>query len=280
MKAAFALGLLAGCSSSSRRSDLSQRCAGVDGLLDSPEKRSTCSSPTGGIQFLENHILIPLLMKGGWIPPALTVLAQALLALVFGSRPYGRRADARDGDSHHADALHRATAGAGHGHIRPRPSGTSRGWTNGDVIALVARFPQLAHTLAHVDLRERDQWNAGMWWRVAAGEARRPQCSTGGNKVRALSAAGGRLPATPSHCRRHWLHTRWLSLNARRSAPNAVITWPQETNAVSRDVGTVESVARHGRECSFGLLIATLRRVRRRLGGFPLAVAYLAPLDT
>jgi predicted PurR-regulated permease PerM len=38
-----------------------------------------------GIQFLENHILIPLLMKGGMdLPPALTVVAQALLALVFG----------------------------------------------------------------------------------------------------------------------------------------------------------------------------------------------------
>ena len=37
------------------------------------------------IQFLENHILIPLLMKGGMdLPPALTVLSQALLALVFG----------------------------------------------------------------------------------------------------------------------------------------------------------------------------------------------------
>jgi predicted PurR-regulated permease PerM len=38
-----------------------------------------------GIQFLENHILIPLLMKGGMdLPPALTVITQALLALVFG----------------------------------------------------------------------------------------------------------------------------------------------------------------------------------------------------
>jgi predicted PurR-regulated permease PerM len=38
-----------------------------------------------GIQFLENHLLIPLLMKGGMdLPPALTVVTQALLALVFG----------------------------------------------------------------------------------------------------------------------------------------------------------------------------------------------------
>ena len=38
-----------------------------------------------GIQFLENHMLIPLLMKGGMdLPPALTVITQALLALVFG----------------------------------------------------------------------------------------------------------------------------------------------------------------------------------------------------
>jgi predicted PurR-regulated permease PerM len=55
------------------------------GFLDSPEKAATVALAYWGIQFLENHILIPLLMKGGMdLPPALTVITQALLALVFG----------------------------------------------------------------------------------------------------------------------------------------------------------------------------------------------------
>jgi predicted PurR-regulated permease PerM len=55
------------------------------GFLDSPEKAAMVAAAYWGIQFLENHILIPLLMKGGMdLPPALTVITQALLALVFG----------------------------------------------------------------------------------------------------------------------------------------------------------------------------------------------------
>ena len=55
------------------------------GLVDSPEKALYVGVAYIGIQFLENHILIPMLMKGGIdLPPALTILAQALLALVFG----------------------------------------------------------------------------------------------------------------------------------------------------------------------------------------------------
>jgi predicted PurR-regulated permease PerM len=55
------------------------------GFLDSPEKALIVAVVYIGIQFLENHILIPLLMKGGMdLPPALTVITQALLALVFG----------------------------------------------------------------------------------------------------------------------------------------------------------------------------------------------------
>jgi predicted PurR-regulated permease PerM len=38
-----------------------------------------------GVQFMENHLLIPLLMKGGVdVPPVLTILGQALMTLVFG----------------------------------------------------------------------------------------------------------------------------------------------------------------------------------------------------
>jgi predicted PurR-regulated permease PerM len=55
------------------------------GFVDSPEKALYVAVGYVGIQFLENHILIPLLMKEGVdLPPALTVLAQALMALVFG----------------------------------------------------------------------------------------------------------------------------------------------------------------------------------------------------
>jgi predicted PurR-regulated permease PerM len=55
------------------------------GFLDSHEKALLVGGVYVAIQFLENHILIPLLMKGGMdLPPALTVITQALLALVFG----------------------------------------------------------------------------------------------------------------------------------------------------------------------------------------------------
>jgi predicted PurR-regulated permease PerM len=55
------------------------------GFVDSPEKALYVALGYVGIQFLENHILIPLLMKEGVdLPPALTILAQALMALLFG----------------------------------------------------------------------------------------------------------------------------------------------------------------------------------------------------
>ena len=55
------------------------------GFIDSPEKALWVAIAYWGIQFFENHLLIPLLMKGGVnLPPALTILAQALMALIFG----------------------------------------------------------------------------------------------------------------------------------------------------------------------------------------------------
>jgi predicted PurR-regulated permease PerM len=55
------------------------------GLVESPEKAMTVLLAYWGIQFLENHILIPLLMRGGVdLPPALTIISQAMMALVFG----------------------------------------------------------------------------------------------------------------------------------------------------------------------------------------------------
>lgn len=55
------------------------------GLVDSPEKAFSVALAYWAIQFLENQLLIPLLMQEGVdLPPALTLLAQAVLALVFG----------------------------------------------------------------------------------------------------------------------------------------------------------------------------------------------------
>lgn len=87
VKAAFALGLLAGLLEFIPT--VGPLLSAVPGIgmafLDSPEKAVYVAFAYWGIQFLENHILIPLLMKGGMdLPPALTVLTQALLALVFG----------------------------------------------------------------------------------------------------------------------------------------------------------------------------------------------------
>ncbi len=87
VKAAFALGMLAGLFEFIPT--VGPLLSAVPGIamafLDSPEKAMYVAFVYWGIQFLENHILIPLLMKGGMdLPPALTVLAQSLLALVFG----------------------------------------------------------------------------------------------------------------------------------------------------------------------------------------------------
>ncbi len=55
------------------------------GFVDSPQKALTIAIVYGVIQMMENHLLIPILMKEGVdIPPAVTILAQALMAMVFG----------------------------------------------------------------------------------------------------------------------------------------------------------------------------------------------------
>src|SRR5207253_1162613 len=55
------------------------------GFLDSPEKAGSVLIAYYGIHFLETHLLIPLLMRGGInLPPAITILSQALMALLFG----------------------------------------------------------------------------------------------------------------------------------------------------------------------------------------------------
>ena len=55
------------------------------GFVDSPEKALAVIIAYVAIQQLENYLLIPFLMREGVdLPPALTIMAQALMALIFG----------------------------------------------------------------------------------------------------------------------------------------------------------------------------------------------------
>lgn len=87
VKAAFALGILAGLLEfiPTVGPILSAVPAVAMGFLDSPEKALYVAIAFWALQFAENHLLIPLLMKGGIdVPPALTILSQALMAMLFG----------------------------------------------------------------------------------------------------------------------------------------------------------------------------------------------------
>lgn len=54
-------------------------------FADSPEKALAVLIAYWGIQFLENNLLIPYLMRGEMdLPPAITLVAQSLMTLVFG----------------------------------------------------------------------------------------------------------------------------------------------------------------------------------------------------
>ncbi|HEX6069774.1 MAG TPA: AI-2E family transporter, partial [Longimicrobiaceae bacterium] len=87
VEAAFALGLIAGLLEfiPTIGPILSAVPAIAMAFLDTPEKALTVAAVYVGIQFLENHLLIPMLMKGGVdVPPILTILGQALFTLLFG----------------------------------------------------------------------------------------------------------------------------------------------------------------------------------------------------
>jgi predicted PurR-regulated permease PerM len=87
VKAAFALGLIAGLMEfiPTVGPIISAIPAVAMGFIDSPQKAFTVAAVYMGIQFLENHLLIPMLMKGGVdVPPVLTILGQALFTLLFG----------------------------------------------------------------------------------------------------------------------------------------------------------------------------------------------------
>jgi len=87
VKAAFALGFIAGLLEfvPTVGPILSAVPAVAMALLDSPQKALIVAIAYVGIQFVENQLLIPILMKGGLdLPPAVTILSQAVMALLFG----------------------------------------------------------------------------------------------------------------------------------------------------------------------------------------------------
>jgi predicted PurR-regulated permease PerM len=87
VKAAFALGVIAGLLEfiPTIGPILSAVPAVAMAFLDSPEKALYVGIAYIGIQFAENHLLIPLLMKGGVdVPPAVTILSQSMMAMLFG----------------------------------------------------------------------------------------------------------------------------------------------------------------------------------------------------
>jgi predicted PurR-regulated permease PerM len=87
VKAAFALGVLSGLLEfvPTVGALISSTPAIAMGFLDSPQKAVYVTLAYIAIHFLESHTLIPLLMKGRVnLPPALTIITQALMALLFG----------------------------------------------------------------------------------------------------------------------------------------------------------------------------------------------------
>ena len=87
VKAPFALGFIAGLLEfiPTVGPILSAVPGVIMGFVDSPEKALTVAIAYYGIQFIENNLLIPFLMRGEMdLPPAITVIAQTLMTLVFG----------------------------------------------------------------------------------------------------------------------------------------------------------------------------------------------------
>jgi predicted PurR-regulated permease PerM len=87
VKAAIALGLIAGLLEfvPTIGPILSAVPAVAMGFLDSPQKALYVLIAYLIIQQIEGHVLIPLLMKEGMdLPPALTIVTQSVMALVFG----------------------------------------------------------------------------------------------------------------------------------------------------------------------------------------------------
>jgi predicted PurR-regulated permease PerM len=87
VKAALALGLIAGLLEFiPMLGPILSAVPGIAmGFLDSPQKALFVALVYWGVQFLEGHILAPLLMKRGVdLPPVLTLIGLSLMAIVFG----------------------------------------------------------------------------------------------------------------------------------------------------------------------------------------------------
>jgi predicted PurR-regulated permease PerM len=87
VKAALALGIIAGLLEFIPLVGplLSAIPAVAMGFLDSPQKALMVILLYTGIQLLENHILIPIVMKEGVdLPPVLTIIGLSMMAVVFG----------------------------------------------------------------------------------------------------------------------------------------------------------------------------------------------------
>jgi predicted PurR-regulated permease PerM len=87
VRAALALGILAGLFEFIPMLGpiLSGAPAVAMGLLDSPQKALFVLIAYVAVQFFENHILIPMLMKEGVdLPPVVTLIGLALMSLIFG----------------------------------------------------------------------------------------------------------------------------------------------------------------------------------------------------
>jgi predicted PurR-regulated permease PerM len=87
VKAAFALGVIAGLLEfiPTIGPILSALPGIAMGVVDSPQKALSVTLAYLVIQQLEGHLLIPMLMKEGLdLPPALTIVAQGVMALLFG----------------------------------------------------------------------------------------------------------------------------------------------------------------------------------------------------
>jgi predicted PurR-regulated permease PerM len=87
VKAAVALGVIAGLLEfvPTLGPILSAVPAIAMGFLDSPGKAAAVALAYLVIQQMEGHILIPMLMKEGMdLPPALTIVTQGVMALLFG----------------------------------------------------------------------------------------------------------------------------------------------------------------------------------------------------
>jgi predicted PurR-regulated permease PerM len=87
VKGALALGLIAGLLEFIPMVGplLSAIPAVAMGLLDSPQKALFVALLYTGIQLLENHLLIPIVMKEGVdLPPVLTILGISVMSIVFG----------------------------------------------------------------------------------------------------------------------------------------------------------------------------------------------------